>query len=163
MFLFLVMQIWESTVTVTLKIITIILMLLRLIIIMITIIHHNIEGQTLWDVPSSIWEGIWRRGGHYWDFPLDLISAFYDPGGEIQEAEVYLPIVAHKYTMDLSNSLIFPSRIPARCGGMHETHRGNRALCMTVIIVHVKNVFVVIIDGRVSSRWVPTPQQLVYQ
>lgn len=33
-----------------------------------------------------------------------LTSAFCDPGGETQEAEVNLPIISHKYTLDLSRT-----------------------------------------------------------
>lgn len=50
-----------------------------------------------------------KRRIRYWDFcdfssQLILLCTFFGPGGEMQEADVYLPVLSHKYTMDLSRT-----------------------------------------------------------
>uniref|UniRef100_A0A8C9WYZ5 Complement C4B (Chido/Rodgers blood group) n=1 Tax=Sander lucioperca TaxID=283035 RepID=A0A8C9WYZ5_SANLU len=87
---------------------------------------------------------------------MHLISALYCVGGEIQEAEVYLPIISHKYTLDFSRtrSYFLPGYPLDVVVCMKQTN-GYTAMYMTVMILYVKYL-VCIIGCCASPRWLPS-------
>lgn len=87
---------------------------------------------------------------------------FFCPGGEIQEAEVHLPIISHKYTMDLSRTRsYFLPGYPLDVVVCMKLTNGCTAMYMTVMILYVKHFVCCCFRWSCVSQMVP--QQLVCQ
>ncbi len=94
----------------------------------------------------------------------NIIMTFYFiwylhfPGGEVQEAEVHLPIISHKYTLDLSRSRShFLPGYPLDVVVCMKLTNGYTQLCTWLWWFCMQKIlFVVIIGGRASPKWFPS-------
>lgn len=80
----------------------------------------------------------------------------FGPGGEMQQAEVELPVISHKYTMDLSRtrSYLVPG-YPLDVVVCMKLTNWYTDMHTTDIILYEKDIisFVFILGGYASPRW----------